>query len=187
MATKVEEIEIALTAPDPVPVVSPEKASGLVPIAEGQKTQLEAKAESFVAELAALDPNSPEFGKMVDQLTTMGRKEIAEAAGQSNRFLDRPVRAMDKDNSVGTSLAELRRTVEDLDPGKKDDLFTKRKLFGIIPYGNKMRTYFDKYKSSQGHIASILSHLGSGKDELIKDNAAISVERQNLWAEQAIP
>lgn len=182
MATKVEEVEIKLNAPDPVPAVAPEKAAGLVPIQEGQKTQLEAKAESFVDELAALDPNSPEFGKKVDQLTTMGRKEISDAAGQSNRFLDRPVRAMDKDAGVGADLAELRRTIEDLDPGKKDDLFTRKKLFGIIPYGNRMRDYFDSYKSSQGHIASILSHLGSGKDELLKDNAAIDVERQNLWA-----
>ena len=119
MATQVEEPEITLTAPDPVPVVAPEKASGLVPLAEGQKSQLEEKAESFVNDLAALDPNSPEFGKMVDQLTVMGRKEIAEAAGQSNRFLDRPVRAMSKDTGVGADLAELRRTIEDLDPGKK--------------------------------------------------------------------
>ena len=182
MATKVEDVEIKLNAPDPVPTVAPEKAAGLVPIQEGQKTQLEAKAESFVDELAALDPNSPEFGKKVDQLTTMGRKEISDAAGQSNRFLDRPVRAMDKDAGVGADLAELRRTIEDLDPGKKDDLFTRKKLFGIIPYGNRMRDYFDSYKSSQGHIASILSHLSSGKDELLKDNAAIDVERQNLWA-----
>ena len=182
MATKVEDVEIKLNAPDPVPAVAPEKAAGLVPLQDTQKTQLEAKAESFVDELAALDPNSPEFGKKVDQLTTMGRKEISDAAGQSNRFLDRPVRAMDKDAGVGADLAELRRTIEDLDPGKKDDLFTRKKLFGIIPYGNRMRDYFDSYKSSQGHIASILSHLGSGKDELLKDNAAIDVERQNLWA-----
>ena len=33
MATKVEEADITLTAPDPVPVVSPEKAAGLVPFA----------------------------------------------------------------------------------------------------------------------------------------------------------
>ena len=182
MATKVEEAEITLTAPDAVPPVAPEKASGLVPLQEGQKTQLEAKADAFVAELAALDPNSPEFGKKVDQLTNMGRKEIADAAGQSNRFLDRPVRAMDKDAGVGADLAELRRTIEDLDPGRKDNLFTRKKFFGIIPYGNRMRDYFDSYKSSQGHISSILSHLASGKDELLKDNAAIDVERQNLWA-----
>ncbi len=182
MATIVEEPAITLTAPDPVAVVAPDKASGLVPLAEGQMSQLEAKAAAFVDELAELDPNSPEFGRKVDQLTNMGRKEIAEAAGQSNRFLDRPVRAMDKENSVGANLAELRRTIEDLDPGRKDDLFTPKKLFGIIPYGNKMRDYFDGYKSSQTHISSILSHLGSGKDELLKDNAAIDVERQGLWA-----
>jgi uncharacterized protein YaaN involved in tellurite resistance len=182
VATQTETAEITLNAPDPVPVVAPEKAAGLVPIDDGKKGALEAKAESFVAELAALDPNSPEFGKKVDQLTNMGRKEIAEAAGQSNRFLDRPVRAMDKDSGVGADLSELRRTIEDLDPGKKDNLFTPKKLFGIIPYGNRMRDYFDGYRSSQGHIASILTHLGSGKDELLKDNAAIDVERTNLWA-----
>ena len=182
MATEVQEAEIILNAPDAVPPVAPEKASGLVPIKDEQRSQLDTKADEFVAELALLDPNSPEFGKKVDQLTTMGRKEIAEAAGQSNRFLDRPVRAMNQETGVGADLAELRRTIEDLDPGKKGDLFTPKKLFGIIPYGNKMRNYFDGYKSSQGHIASILSHLASGKDELLKDNAAIDVERQNLWA-----
>jgi uncharacterized protein YaaN involved in tellurite resistance len=181
LATQVQEAEITLTAPDPVPVVTPEKASGLVPVDDGKKSALEAKASAFVEELAALDANSPEFGKKVDQLTNMGRREISEAAGQSNRFLDRPVRAMDKDSGVGADLAELRRTIEDLDPGKKDNLFTQKKLFGIIPYGNKMRDYFDGYRSSQGHIASILTNLGSGKDELLKDNAAIDVERQNLW------
>jgi uncharacterized protein YaaN involved in tellurite resistance len=101
---------------------------------------------------------------------------------QSNRFLDRPVRAIDADTGVGADLAELRRTIEDLDPGSRGDLFTRKKLFGIIPFGNKMRDYFDSYRSAQSHISSILRSLASGKDELIKDNAAIDVERQNLWA-----
>ena len=182
MATSAQDTDIKLTAPEPVPVVTPQKAAGLVPIDDSKKSALEEKAESFVEELAALDANSPEFGKKVDQLVNMGRREIAEAAGQSNRFLDRPVRAMDKESGVGADLAELRRTIEDLDPGKKDDLFTRKKIFGIIPWGSKLRDYFDSYKSSQGHIASILSHLASGKDELLKDNAAIDVERQTLWA-----
>ncbi len=182
MASQVQDATITLTAPDPVAPIALDKAAGLVPIDDAKKSALEAKAEAFVEELAALDAASPEFGKKVDQLVNMGRKEIAEASGQSNRFLDRPVRAMDRDTGVGADLAELRRTIEDLDPGKKDNLFTRKKLFGIIPYGNNLRDYFDSYKSSQGHISSILSHLASGKDELLKDNAAIDVERTNLWA-----
>ena len=183
MATQLAEpSDLVLTPPEPVVTVSPEKASGLVPLDDTQRTALEAKADSFVEDLAAQDVNSPEFGKRVDQISDMGRREIAEAAGQSNRFLDRPVRAMDKESGVGTDLAELRRTIEDLDPGKQGNLLAPKKLFGIIPFGNKMRNYFDGYKSSQSHIASILTRLGSGKDELLKDNAAISVERQSLWA-----
>jgi uncharacterized protein YaaN involved in tellurite resistance len=183
MATTVTDTaEMTLTAPDPVAPIAAEKASGLVPLEDAQKTQLEAKAEQFVADLVAQDANSPEFGRRVDLIADMGRNEIAQAAGQSNRFLDRPVRSMDKESGVGSDLAELRRTIEDLDPGKRGSLTAPKRLFGIIPFGNKMRDYFDGYKSSQQHIASILTRLASGKDELLKDNAAIATERQTLWA-----
>ena len=173
--------DLELTPPDPVPTVAPEKAAGLVPVEAEKKSALEQKVEGFVNELIALDAQSPEFGKKVDQITGMGRKEITVAAGMSNRFLDRPVRAMDQETGVGRDLAELRRTVEDLDPGRKGKL-TGRKLFGVIPiFGNNLKKYFDSYTSAQGHIQAILARLSSGKDELLMDNAAIDVERQKLW------
>jgi uncharacterized protein YaaN involved in tellurite resistance len=175
------ETDLKLTPPDPVPPVAPERAMGLVPVAEEVKSQLEQKVDGYIADLVAQDVNSPEFGKRVDQLTNMGRKEIMEAAGQSNRFLDRPVRQMDDTQGVGADLAQLRRTVEDLDPSKRGSLTTKKKLFGIIPFGNKLRNYFDSYQSAQGHISAVLGRLANGKDELLMDNAAIDVERQNLW------
>ena len=175
------ETELSLEAPSPVPDVKPEKAAGLVPVSEQVKSKLDAKVESFVEDLISADANSPEFGKKVDQLTNMGRKEIVAAAGQSNRFLDRPVRAMDKDTGVGTDLAELRRTVEELDPGRQGKLSGPRKILGIIPFGNKLKNYFDSYTSAQSHIQSILTRLASGKDELLMDNAAIDTERAKLW------
>jgi uncharacterized protein YaaN involved in tellurite resistance len=178
----VEDSGLVLTPPDPVAAVAPEKAAGLVPLEEKQKTELEKRVDQFVDDLIAQDVNSPEFGKRVDSITALGQKEIRAAAGESNRFLDRPVRAMDQETGVGTDLAELRRTIEDLDPSSKGDLFTKRRLFGIIPFGSKLRNYFDSYQSAQGHIAAILGRLAKGKDELLMDNAAISVERQKLWA-----
>jgi uncharacterized protein YaaN involved in tellurite resistance len=173
--------ELKLTPPAPVPAVRPEKAAGLVPVDSEQKSKLEAKVQKFIDDLVAQDVNSPEFGQKVDQITHMGRREIAEASGQSNRFLERPVRAMDETSGVGTDLAQLRRTVEDLDPSKRGNLLAPRKLFGIIPFGNRLRGYFDSYKSAQSHISAILARLQGGKDELLMDNAAIDVERQNLW------
>ena len=175
------EVALELTPPDPVPAVTAERAAGLVPVSEEKKSKLDEKVDAFVADLIAQDAASPEFGKKVDQLTNMGRKEIMAASGMSNRFLDRPLRAMDQDQGVGANLAELRRVVEDLDPGRRGKLTGPRKLFGIIPFGSKIQDYFRSYQSAQSHIQSVLSKLASGKDELLMDNAAIDVERQKLW------
>lgn len=175
------ETKLKLEAPEPVAAVAPEAAAGLVPLTETEKTELERRVDGFVATLIQQDANSPEFGKQVDRLAGLGQAQIAEAAGLSNRFLDRPVRAMDKDNSIGTDLTELRRTVEDLDPSKRGSLTSRRKLFGILPFGDRARSYFDSYKSAQSHIATILKSLANGKDELLRDNAAIDAERKQLW------
>jgi uncharacterized protein YaaN involved in tellurite resistance len=170
--------KLKLDAPEALQAVAPAEAAGLVPLKQEEVSELDKRVSQFVDELAALDSNSPEFGKKVDQLTGMGRKEIAEAAGASNRFLDRPVKAIDKDTGIGADLTELRRTVEALDP--KEATKTK-KFLGIIPFGNRIDRYFDKYRSSQTHIQKILGSLADGKDELLMDNAAIDTERANLW------
>ena len=173
--------KIKLEAPDALQPLPAAQASGLVPLKSEETSELDSKVAKFVDELAALDANSPDFGKKVDQLTAMGRKEIAEAAGASNRFLDRPVKAIDSDTGIGADLTELRRTVEKLDPSQNGKLLTKRKFLGIIPFGNRVNNYFDGYRSSQTHISAILSRLGAGKDELLMDNAAIDTERTGLW------
>jgi len=173
--------KIKLDPPEALRAIPINEASGLVPLKKEETSELDDKVAKFVDELAALDSNSPEFGKKVDQLTAMGRKEIAEAAGASNRFLDRPVKAIDADTGIGADLTELRRTVEALDPKEAGKGMTTRKFLGIIPFGNKVNNYFDKYRSSQTHISAILSRLGNGKDELLMDNAAIDTERGGLW------
>ena len=176
------ETAIKLEPPLAVSVVSPAKAAGLVPLQPDQKTALDARVDAFIAELAATDAASPEFGKKVDALANLGSREISTAAGQSNRFLERPARAMDKDNGIGADLTKLRGIVEDLDPGKRGKMIKGRKLFGIIPIGGgKLRTYFDSYESAQGNINAILGSLKNGKDELLKDNIAVEDERAKLW------
>ncbi|TRW18252.1 toxic anion resistance protein [Glacieibacterium frigidum] len=180
--TTAEAPTIVLTPPAPVAVVAPTAASGLVPVDDATKSKLDANVEKWIGELVTEDAASPAFGAKVDALTNLGAKEIADAAGQSNRFLDRPVRAMDRDTGIGANLTQLRATIEDLDPGKRGDLLQKKKLFGLIPFGgNKLRGYFNSYKSAQSNISAILARLASGKDELLHDNAAVDVERANLW------
>ena len=84
---------------------------------------------------------------------------------------------------MSQSLLDLRRTVEDLDPAHQGDMFSPKKLLGVLPFGagDKVRDYFDKYQSSQPHLNGIIESLYSGQDELRRDNAAIVGEQQRLW------
>src|SRR5688572_17624036 len=174
------ETKLKLEAPEALASLAPSEAAGLVPVEESVKSKLDSVVDKFVNELVSADANSPEFGKKVDELTNMGRKQIADAAGHSNRFLDRPIRAIDKDSGIGADLTELRKTVETLDPGR-NNAGKPRKFLGIIPLGGGLTSYFRSYQSAQTHISAILSRLASGKDELLMDNAAIDTERAGLW------
>jgi uncharacterized protein YaaN involved in tellurite resistance len=71
--------------------------------------------------------------------------------------------------------------VEDLDPSRQGDLLAPKKLFGIIPAGDKVRDYFLRYQSAQSHINAILQSLYHGQDELLRDNATLEEEKVNLW------
>jgi uncharacterized protein YaaN involved in tellurite resistance len=176
------ETAIKLEPPVAVTAIAPARAAGLVPLKDDQKSALDARVDEFIDELVATDAASPEFGKKVDALANLGSKEIATAAGQSNRFLERPTRSMNKDDGIGADLVKLRGIVEDLDPGKRGAMVKGRKLFGIIPVGGgKLRSYFDSYQSAQGNISAILNSLKNGKDELLKDNIAVEDERAKLW------
>ena len=95
----------------------------------------------------------------------------------------RPVKALQEGglsegSKVGTTLLELRRTVEDLDPQQATGA---KKLLGMIPFGDKVNDYFRKYQSAQSHLDAILNALYDGQDELRKDNAALNLEKQHLW------
>ncbi len=177
-----DDVAIKLEPPVAVNPIAPQKAAGLVPLKDQERAQLDAKVDSFIEELVATDAASPEFGKKVDALSNLGATEIARAAAQSNRFLDRPTRALNKEAGIGADLVQLRKIVEDLDPGKSGKLQGRKKLFGLIPLGgDRLRSYFDSYKSAQSNINAILGALKSGKDELLKDNIAIEDERAKLW------
>jgi hypothetical protein len=66
--------KLKLDPPDALQPVAPAEAAGLVPLKTEETTELDKRVAQFVDELAALDSNSPEFGKTVDPLTAMGRK-----------------------------------------------------------------------------------------------------------------
>lgn len=145
------------------------------------RTQLQGKVDAYVADLLKHDAQSPEFGKVTGQISSIGQKEIVALSSASNRFLDKPTKAMGDEGGVGRALLDLRTVVDGLDPGRDGDLLKPRKLLGIIPFGSKIKAYFDRYASAQTHIQAIITNLVRGKDELLQDNIGIETERGRIW------
>ena len=175
-----------LTPPAPVQAVSQTQAEGMVKLEPTALQRLDDKVAEFVDIVLRADVHSDGFTEKVNAIHTLGNADIRAAANVSNRMLERPVQAMegglfDESSSVSRSLVDLRATIEDLDPARQGDLLAPKKLFGLIPFGNRLRDYFLRYQSAQDHINSILKSLYSGQDELRKDNAAIEQEKVNLW------
>jgi uncharacterized protein YaaN involved in tellurite resistance len=177
--------DLVLRPPDPVPAITPSRVAATARVGDDRAREIGAAVSSFVDSLTAMDATSPDFDRKVQSVSQMGNPEIRRSADFSNRFLDRPTRALEegplsKGSNVSTSLVSLRRQLEDLDPSRA--LGQTRGLFRKAPFNNRVRDYFHKYQSAQSSIQAIIQALYRGQDELMRDNAAIAQERQNMWA-----
>jgi uncharacterized protein YaaN involved in tellurite resistance len=181
--------DLVLTPPEPVPAVPAERAETLVPLDDATRDALAERARTYVDEVAALDPRTPEFMAKIGQVSGLGDGEMRSSAQAANRMLNRSVAALagakgdtaDAQKRVAGGLVELRRTVEDLDP-KDVGKVTGRKLLSKLPFGKSLRDFVSRYQSANVNINKIVSTLRSGQDELRRDNAAIQNERAALWA-----
>ena len=176
---------LTLTAPAPPPPVAATQAPAMAPqVDPASLPLLDGKVDGFVNALMTAQTRSPEFAKQAANVSSMGDADIRRAAETSNRLLQTPVRALKEGgiaegSKVGNTLMELRRTVEELDPSQATGA---RKFLGMIPFGDKVVDYFRRYQSAQSHLNGILHALRNGQDELTKDNVALNMEKQNLWA-----
>ena len=175
---------LTLTAPPPPPRVAATTAPRMAPAVEAAALPgLDAKVDAYLDSLMTAAPRSPEFAAKATDVRTMGDGDIRRAAETSNRLLKSPVKALQEGglaegSKVGTTLLELRRTIEDLDPKEATGA---KKFLGLVPFGDRVTDYFRKYQSAQSHLDGILHALRDGQDELGKDNAALNLEKQYLW------
>jgi uncharacterized protein YaaN involved in tellurite resistance len=178
------ESVLTLTAPAPPQPVAATAAPRMAPAVDAAALPgLDAKVDGYLGSLMAAAPRSPEFTAKATDVRTMGDDDILRAAESSNRLLKSPVKALQEGglsegSKVGSTLLELRRTVEDLDPKEATGA---KKFLGMIPFGDKLDDYFHKYQSAESHLDAILHALRDGQDELGKDNGALNLEKQQLW------
>ncbi len=178
------EAALTLAAPPAPKAVAATQAPKMAPQVDSAALPgLDSKVDSYLDALLKEAPSSPNFAAKASEVRSMGDGDIRKAAETSNTLLKSPVRALQEGglsegSKVGKTLIELRRTVEDLDPSGARGA---KKIFGVLPFGDKVEDYFRKYQSAQGHLDAILHALYNGQDELRKDNAALNQEKQQLW------
>lgn len=174
--------DFALTPPDPVEPVPVDRAAGLIPVTDESRVELSSQAVAFIEALNAVDPQSPDFSRIVDEALVLGEAEMRVAAQIAGRLLDRTLASVSSPHGaqVSTSLAELRRSVRELDPQDLTKL-TGRKILGFLPGGNAAKGLLARLRAADEPVNRIVLKLRSGQDALKRDNAAIKGERQRLW------
>ncbi|TQJ69705.1 uncharacterized protein YaaN involved in tellurite resistance [Arthrobacter sp. SLBN-100] len=179
---------LLLKAPDAPEIVNEDAAPGMVPVPAERQTEINAQAKAFIAEIAEMNPHSPEYSSKIDGINRLAGEQLVASSNTSSRLLERSSTSLagakksgnNAQIQVASTLGELRTTVEDLTPNGAD-LSVGRKILGIIPGGNKLTKYFQKYESAQTQLNKIIKSLMSGQDELLKDNASLAQEKTNLW------
>ncbi|MCU1531151.1 MAG: toxic anion resistance protein [Arthrobacter sp.] len=179
---------LVLNAPEALDIVKVDEAPGMVPVPADRQQEINAQARAFVSEVAAMNPHRPEFTSKIDGINRLAGQQLVSSSNTSSRLLERSSTSLagakksgdSAQVKVASTLGELRSTVEDLTPNAAD-LSVGRKILGIIPGGNKLAKYFQKYESAQTQLDKIIKSLMAGQDELLKDNAALAQEKTQLW------
>lgn len=177
--------KFSLAKPAEVAVVEDDQAIALLPkLEESDKANANNIAKSFTTEIARIAPKSVEFDNKVNDILTLASDEIVKSSEGPNRMLSRSSTSVqgakrsggDVQIKVAGTLAELRSTVDDLNPNQAG---LTKKFLGIFPVGKKVTKYFQKYESAEGQLNGIIKALMDGQDELRKDNQALALEKEN--------
>lgn len=170
-----------LQAPEVMTPVSEQMAKTAVPLTDDLKNAVEEQVDRFMQGLLTEDLQSDGFKARLDSAFALGREEISIASTlMQGRLMQANFIGME-DSSAFKAIQEMRGHLDGLNPGKEGDLFQAKKLFGLIPYGNKLQSYFRKYQGAAGQLQKSMQQLYAARDDMQRDVIDIEATRQKLW------
>lgn len=170
-----------LTPPEVIQPVAEAQARTAVPLAPELKTAVEDQVARFMDGLLTEDVQSEAFKQRLDSAFALGREEVSVASSlMQGNLLQRNFVGME-DTSAFKAIQEMRGHLDELNPGKEGDLFEPQKLLGIIPYGNKLQSYFRKYQSASGQLQKSMQQLYAARDDMQRDVVDVEATRAKLW------
>lgn len=175
------EVEaMVLTPPEVLAPVAQNAVNQLVSLKPERAEGLSTQVESYVQSLLAAELGSEEFRVKLDAANALGRQSIANASALTGRFMDKSFMGF-SDSLAFKTINDLRTVFADLNPSRAGDLLSPHKLFGLIPYGNKLQAYFRKFDSAGGEIAKLMRELRTAQEEIKRDLTALADMESQLW------
>jgi uncharacterized protein YaaN involved in tellurite resistance len=170
-----------LTPPEVIQPLTQEIAKAAVPLQPETKTAVDDQVERFMNGLLNEDLQSEAFKSRLDSAFALGREEISVASSlMQGRLMQRNFAGVE-DSSAFKAIQDMRGHLDDLNPGKEGDLFQPQKLLGIIPYGNKLQSYFRKFQSAGAQLQKGMQQIYAARDDMQRDVVDIEATRGKLW------
>ena len=170
-----------LTPPEVVQPLSNEVAKTAVPLPQELLQAVEEQVDKFVQGLMTEDIQSEGFRAQLDSAFALGREEVSIAASlMQGRLMERNFVGTE-DSAAFKAIQDMRRQLDDLNPGKQGDLFQQPKLLGFIPFGNRLQNYFRKFQGASAQLNQSMEQLYAARDDIQRDVVDIEATRSKLW------
>lgn len=173
---------LVLQPPEVLQPVAPEKAPEMVPLDAETRAKVDQQVDRFIEALLD-EPNveSDGFKGKVDSAFRLGREEISSAASlMTGRFMERNFVGME-DSAAFKAIHDMRRHLDELNPGKEGDLLSANKLLGLIPFGTKLQAYFRKFEAAGSQLKTAMQQVYAARDDMQRDAVEIENVKGKLW------
>lgn len=176
-----QDSAFVLTPPEAIAPVADRHAADAIPLSAADASAVDEQVERFINVLLTEDVQSDSFKSRLDSAFRLGREEISIASSlMTGRFMERNMIGIE-DSPAFKAIQDMRQHLDDLDPGKEGDLLTQNKLFGIIPFGDKLKAYFRRFQSAATQLQTALGQIYAARDEMQRDGVDIDATRAKLW------
>jgi uncharacterized protein YaaN involved in tellurite resistance len=172
---------LVLTPPEVIQPLGPAQSQDAVPLPAATQAAVVTQVDRFVEALATEDIHSDAFKAKLDSAFRLGKEEASNASSlMTGRFMERNFAGIES-SAAFKAIQDLRGHLDKLNPGNEGDLFSKQKLLGLIPFGNKLQAYFRKYESAGSQLQKSLNQIYAARDDMQRDEVEIESLRSKLW------
>lgn len=179
-------IPVRLKSPNRIQAVQRQEptAPRLVPL----KKEFKAKVDLLTHELieaatsAVFEPGV--YAVKLEDSLAFGRKAADRTSRLVRRFVAKTFDGLETSPAYA-SVGTLREQFSNLNPNNPDELLESDKVFGLIPLGNKLNSYFKSYEAAIPGIKTGLSELKAARLTLENEAAALTAAQDEIWATMA--